>query len=134
MSLDFYVYVPEQRAYVRENGTTAPMLEENTELCECIHIANITHNMGEMARHVPVSDTLTLYNILWRPDESNLKTTDDIMEYVTMGLKFMREHFSELLQYNPDNGWGSYEGLVTFTKRVLGACLLYPRCLIEANR
>jgi hypothetical protein len=30
---------------------------------------NITHNLGAMAREVVLSNDLTLYQVLWRPDE-----------------------------------------------------------------
>ena len=133
MSLDFYVYVPEYHAYVRHNGKTEAIALENEE-CERKHVGNITHNLNEMAIHVPVSDTLTLYNVLWRPDESDLNTTDDILEYVTIGLKYLIDHKKDLLQYNPDNGWGDYDGLLDFTKRVGSACLFHPHCKIEAER
>lgn len=133
MSLDFYVHVPEYRAYVRRNGKTEAMAFENEE-CECKHVGNITHNLKVMAEHVPVSDTLTLYNVLWRPDESGLNTTDDILEYVTTGVKYMIDHKEDLLQYNPDNGWGDYDELLDFAKRVGSACLFNPNCKIEANR
>ena len=83
MSLDFYVNIPEQTYYTRENGSTV-----SKPIPDCyyekLHVGNITHNMNQMAKHVPVSKTLTLYNILWRRDESNLKTTDHILKYVIM--------------------------------------------------
>ena len=101
---------------------------------DCIHVGNITHNMNKMAEHVPVSDALNLYNVLWRPEESNLNTTDDIFDYVTTGVKYMIEHKDELLQYNPDNGWGDYDALLNFARCVGNACLLNPECEIEANR
>lgn len=133
MSLDFYIKVPEQCYYTRENGR---MVSHAAPDCEYdrIHVGNITHNMNKMAEHVPVSDTLNLYNVLWRPEESNLNTTDDIFDYVTTGVKYMIEHKDELLQYNPDNGWGDYDVLLNFTRRVGNACLLNPGCEIEANR
>lgn len=133
MSLDFYVNVPEQTYYTRENGSTVSKPAPDCNYEE-LHVGNITHNLNQMAMHVPVSDTLTLYNVLWRPDESDLKTTDDILEYVTIGVKYLIDHKEELLQYNPDNGWGSYEGLLDFTKRVGSACLFHPHCEIEVSR
>lgn len=133
MSLDFYVNVPEQMYYTRENGSTVSNSVPDCDYEE-LHVGNITHNLNQMAMHVPVSDTLTLYNVLWRPDESDLKTTDDILEYVTIGVKYLIDHKEELLQYNPDNGWGNYEGLLNFTKRVGSACLFNPRCKISVSR
>lgn len=133
MSLDFYVIIPEQMYYIRENGSTINIPSPDCNY-EILHVGNITHNLNEMAKHVPVSDTLTLYNILWRPDESDLKITDDILEYVAIGVKYLIDHKKELLKYNPDNGWGDYENLLDFSKHVVSACLFHPHCKIEVSR
>jgi len=34
-----------------------------------VYSANITHNLGAMAKEVDVGEGRTLYDILWRPDE-----------------------------------------------------------------
>ena len=133
MSLDFYVNIPESRAYIRRNGRIETLAIKD-EKCVSEHVGNITHNLNIMAMHVPVSETLTLYNVLWRPDESNLKTTDDILGYVTIGVKYLIDHKDELLQYNPENGWGDYDGLLDFAKSVGSACLFNPNCTIEVDR
>ena len=133
MSLDFYVIIPEQMYYIRENGSTINIPSPDCNY-EILHVGNITHNLNEMAKHVPVSKTLTLYNILWRPHESDLKTTDDILEYVTIAVKYLIDHEEELLQYNPDNGWGNYESLLDFSKQVGSACIFHPHCDIEVSR
>ena len=49
--------------------------------------ANITHNLGPMAAQVKLSNGMTLYDVLWRPDEQ-------------YGLLFARD-IAELL----DEGW-----------------------------
>ena len=59
---------------------------------------------------------------------------DDILEYVTIGVKYLIDHKKDLLQYNPDNGWGNYDGLLDFTKRVGSACLFHLHCKIEVSR
>lgn len=133
MSLDFYIRVPEKRSYYRSGGKTLPMAEYDDCFTRC-HVDNITHNLGEMARHTPVSDTLTLYNVLWRPEESGLTTTDDIVDLVAEGVRYMITHKDDLIKYNPDNGWGDYDGLLEFAKKVGNACLFNPSCQIEADR
>lgn len=133
MSLDFYIRVPEIRSYYRSAGKTLPMAEYD-DCFRFYHVANITHNLGEMARHIPVSDTLTLYNVLWRPDESGLMTTDDIVDLVAEGVRYMITHKDDLIKYNPDNGWGDYDGLLEFAKQVGNACLFNPCCQIDADR
>jgi len=79
---------------------------------------NITHNMNEMASKVPIEGTeLTLYDLLWRPEEHNFATAGApyYREYVLKGFLYLRTHKEELLPLNPDNGWGDYEQLLAFT-------------------
>lgn len=133
MSLDFYVSVPRERYYTRENGSTVSYPLEEGQYGE-MHVGNITHNLNKMAENIPVSETLTLYNVLWRPDESNLTLTDEILPLVDAGVRYMLKHEKKLKKFNPDNGWGSYEGLLDFTRKVGAACLFNPRCKISVSR
>ena len=59
-------------------------------------------NLNQMAMHVPVSDTLTLYNVLWRPDESDLKTTDDILNRVRNNERDIRGYSEDV--FNEEGG------------------------------
>ncbi len=93
---------------------------------------NITHNMTEMADHVPISD-LTLYDYLWRPEEHGFKiATIDYMNGVYEGLSYLKSHKSELLQYEPEvdpetgKRWGDYNLLVRF-------CASLINCLMELD-
>jgi hypothetical protein len=43
-----------------------------------VYSGNITHNLGKMAGEVKLSNGLTLYDVLWRPDEHSLKYAKDI--------------------------------------------------------
>ena len=95
---------------------------------------NITHNLTKMAGMCKTlssynynldSPVVTLYDLLWHPEE-NLKITIPNMEY----LEDVMDCYTNLLQspeffkqYNPKNGWGSYEQLVARTKEYLKALL-----------
>ena len=85
MSLDFYISVPREHFYTRENGSTVAYPLEDGQ-CGELHVGNITHNLNTMAENVPVSDTLDLYKVLWRPDENNLLLTDEIWPLVEEGI------------------------------------------------
>lgn len=132
MSLDFFIVVPDEVYPTRENGRTvsypAPGCGFHRQ-----HVGNITHNMNVMAQNVPVSVGLTLYDVLWHPDEHGLKTTDDIVDYIAAGVLYMAKHAADLEQYNPSNGWGDYGLLLGFTRRVGSACLFNPGCKIEVS-
>ena len=121
--------------YVRENGQTIELktMEEvrsHFPDADLSHISvyeyeddnfwygNITHNMNEMASEVLIEDTeLTLYDLLWRPDEHSFATagSPDYREYVLKGYLYLRAHKEELLPLNPDNGRDNYDQLLAFT-------------------
>lgn len=100
--------------------------------------ANITHNLGEMADHVPVKfgdmDT-TLYKACWRPEEIGANTVADVLPMILQGIHYMIDHRKELEQYNPENGWGSYNGFMKFLLNYKQALEdADPECEVEANR
>ncbi|MBQ3732347.1 MAG: hypothetical protein II859_00115 [Bacteroidales bacterium] len=141
MSLDLYITskTPIRKfgtgVYVRENGQTVELktkedVRSHFPDADLSHIlvheyededfwhGNITHNMNKMASEVPIEGTeLTLYDLLWRPDEHNFATTGSpgYREYVLKGYLYLRTHKEELLPLNPDNGWGNYDQLLAFT-------------------
>lgn len=176
MSLDLYIHSSRPvkhrgtGVFVREDGMTRELqtVEEvrahypdATNIGD-IHIyeyedneyfrCNMTHNLTEMASHVPISGTdgtlslpkpwrkeeeqhpLTAYELLWHPELNPLleqttvhkKDPDDgtewdreetrlTPEYVRQAMavyQYVAAHRDELSRYNPDNGWGSYDGLL----------------------
>ena len=107
--------------------------------------ANITHNMNEMADHIPVSYQVegetyenTLYQLVWRPEEVGIgnvcNNTDTVAEALQTGLAYMITHREELLHYNPSNGWGDYYGFLEWLIDYWKACLDNPGCEIEVSR
>lgn len=75
--------------------------------------ANITHNLGEMARHIPVGET-TLYKACWHPEHVNILTSGQLLPLVVEGLHYMIDHRKELKKYESPNGWGTYDGFMKF--------------------
>ena len=89
-----------------------------------VYSANITHNLGTMASAVIVGENnLSLYDVLWRPDENGFEYAHNIIDYLYEGWKQLISDPEKYKQYNPANGWGSYEGLVDFVKRYHSACM-----------
>ena len=89
---------------------------------------NITHNLNVMATAAGI------YKELWRPDEINITHAHQLIEPLTTGLSKLILGKEMFLQYNPSNGWGSYDTLVTFVREYLEACKLYPYAQIEVSR
>jgi hypothetical protein len=94
---------------------------------------NITHNLNTMANAVKVSNT-TLYKVLWYPEELGLKTGEDILPYLRVGLSILMTFPEEYKQHNPSNGWGDYYNLVDFVKSYIIACTEFPDGVIEISK
>lgn len=96
--------------------------QESSSLYE----ANITSNLGGMARHAG------LYEVLWRPGEMfDTPTAKDLIDGLKAGLATLVADPERFRKFNPSNGWGSYEGLVQFTTEYLSACIEHPNAAVR---
>jgi hypothetical protein len=146
MSLDIYLETP-VCSHCKRGGET-------------LWTGNITHNLGKMARAVPFEnapavpatqpdlnafnlcfatppegiEAATLYQVLWRPEELDLKVAFQIVPWLEKGLAYLESHVRELRKFDPENGWGSYEHLCEFTRRYLTACREHPEATIRVWR
>lgn len=89
---------------------------------------NITHNLGLMANKAGV------YYALWRPEEKGYKVAADLIPDLTNGLAVLKETPEHFRQFNPENGWGTYEGLLEFVERYLAACKEHPTATLYVSR
>lgn len=100
-----------------------------------VHSQNITHNLGVMADAVKLSNGMTLYDVLWRPDEQvGLKFAKDISELLDEGWNILLSDPEKYKRYNPDNGWGDYDGLERFVYKYRNACWDNPDATICVSR
>jgi len=99
---------------------------------------NITHNLGQMANAVKIGadygSTLTLYDVLWRPDEHGFTLARDIADWLDIGFNLLLAAPEEYKKYNPSNGWGNYEGLVEFVYKYRNACWDNPDAELSVSR
>jgi hypothetical protein len=133
---------PESGIFIREDGQTKqitrsewderfpdrePVTVESQE-SDVVYSANITHNLREMASAVGI------YIYLWRPEEGDIDKASQLIEPLKSGL-WLLEHDPNLFkQYNPKNGWGTYETLVKFVRNYLQACEQYPEADVSVSR
>jgi hypothetical protein len=89
---------------------------------------NITHNLTEMA------SALGVYEALWRPEEIGIKYARDLIEPLKKADKELSENGYSYDKYNPDNDWGTREGLTKMVREYLEACKAYPNALIHISR
>tara|TARA_R100001594_G_scaffold21687_1_gene41828 strand:- start:1739 stop:2095 length:357 start_codon:yes stop_codon:yes gene_type:complete len=101
---------------------------------------NITHNLREMASKVTCfiiqwknyeTKEITLYDILWRGSGQSGLVIAPMLE---VGLHELKENKEIYEEYNPENSWGNYEGLVKFTEGLLEACKKYPETTLWCHR
>jgi len=99
-----------------------------------VYSDNITHNLGKMASEVKLSNGLTLYDVLWRPDEHGLVLAKDISELLDEGWNILLSEPNHFMTLNPENGWGSYEGFQYFVYKYRNACWDNPDAELRISR
>jgi hypothetical protein len=99
-----------------------------------VYDANITHNLGKMAGEVKLFNGMTLYDIMWRHDEQEgLKFAKDISELLHEAFNILLSNPEHYKQFNPENGWGSYDGLCNFVYKYRNACWDNPDAELSAS-
>ena len=102
-----------------------------------VYSGNITHNLGKMAGEVKIpymAGTVTLYTILWRPEELQFTKAREIADLLDIGWNILLSDPEKYKRYNPENGWGSYEGLCDFVYRYRNACWDNPDSELRVSR
>lgn len=145
MSLDIYIISPipikkkSTGIWVRDDGKTRELTREEAikrfpdvdpESIQEIEIetnefwhGNITHNLTEMADEC-YPDLESLYTLLWSEENPN-----NIVYYIQQLLACLIELQNDpdrYKQYNPSNGWGTYEQLVEFVRSFIHALVDMP--------
>lgn len=149
MSLDVYLESDEPIAregsgiFIREDGRMRevsreewdernpghePTIFESVTETNTVYSANITHNLSRMA------SAAGIYQHLWRPDEIGVGTAAQLVGPLREGLKRLRDDPLSFNSFNPENGWGSYEGLVNFVAGYLQACEDHPNARVRVWR
>jgi hypothetical protein len=101
-----------------------------------VYSNNITHNLTKMASQVKVGigKQLSLYDILWRPEEHNLTYARQISDLLDEGWNILLSDPEKFRAFNPENGWGSYEGLCDFVYCYRNACWDNPDAELSVSR
>lgn len=150
MSLDVCIKFKE-RKMVNYNkthvacGSRMEVHDNNEEFYQTVWCGNITHNMGKMARHIPIKYMSerrgilykgTLFETIWRGDQIDreMLNTDIVAEILKNGISYMIFNRKDLLQYNPENGWGDYDSFLSWLIKYKEMCEDNPDCEIEISR
>lgn len=95
---------------------------------EVLFDANITHNLTSMA------DAAGIYKAVWRPEECGLESAGQVADAISAGVLDMIRRPAHYEQFNPPNGWGSYERFVFWLVEYLVACSRWPNATISVSR
>lgn len=93
---------------------------------------NITHNLSRMAREAGI------FEAIWCPDEmagvgfGEPVPVSLIVEKLEAGLKDLKARPSHYREFNPENGWGNYDGFVEFVEEYLAGCKANPDAVVRA--
>ena len=99
------------------------------EVClTTIYEANITHNLNSMAMKAGI------YKHLWRPEEIGITKAAQLIEPLREGLALMKSDPFRFEKHNSANGWGTYEGFLSFVEGYLAACEENPNASVEVSR
>lgn len=97
---------------------------------EVVFEENITHNLNKMAS--AVADHF--YKAVWRPEELDVDVAWKLVKLLENGLLKLLAHPAKFKEYNPENGWGDYDGLVAFLVKYIQACNTYPNAEVTTCR
>jgi len=95
---------------------------------EFVYSRNITHNLNVMA------DKVGLYEYLWHPERFNIKSARLLIKPLKKGLRRLKANPEKYKKFNPENGWGDYEGLVRFVGDYLDACCRHTNADVSVSR
>jgi len=105
-----------------------------------VYSANITHNLNKMAMDVKFGvewkgeGDLSLYDVLWRPDEHGFTYAREISDLLDIGWNILLSDPERFKKFDPENGWGSYDGLVNFVYNYRNACWDNPDAELSVCR
>lgn len=149
MSLDVHLWIPgepekltQSTIFLREDGQTRELSREEWDArfpdrepvviemptTNEVYWRNITHNLTKMA------DAAGIYDAMWRPDEHGMTHARMLIEPLRDGLRKLRAEPERFKAFNPSNGWGNYDGLVSFVAEYLQACIDHPDAEVSVSR
>lgn len=95
---------------------------------EQVFSANVTHNLASMAEQAG------LYGPVWRPEKQGLTHARDLIPHLERGITQMELAPDRFRAYSSPNGYGTYDGFLSWLRRYLGACRQHPDARVEVDR
>ena len=114
-------------------------LDSNGEDVEQQTCLNITHNMNKLVDECGKLVDKEYYELIWTPDEllgvDNGKVpVSFVLQRLPALIADLFKYEKELVQYLPSNGWGTFEGLISFVCDYLKECYKHKEAYIYCCR
>jgi hypothetical protein len=93
-----------------------------------LYEANITHNLGLMAKEAGV------YDLVWRPEEHGVTKAGQLIDVLRTGIPLIKKYPKRFEKLNASNGLGMYHHFVPFLDKYLEACEKWPDADVEVSR
>lgn len=93
-----------------------------------VYSANITHNLGAMAREA------CIYQHLWRPEDVGATKARHLIDPLERGLALLKSDPERFEKFSAPNGWGTYKHFIPFVERYLEACRKNPGASVSVSR
>lgn len=116
---------------------TVNMVEGACHACGCMQLQEmrteyfhekITHNLVNMA------NSCGLYDVMWRPEENGIQTASQMIPFLREGVRSLQEDATVHMNYEPTNGFGTYDYLLKFVRLYLEACEKFPTSKVRVER
>jgi membrane carboxypeptidase/penicillin-binding protein PbpC len=75
-----------------------------------------------------------VYEVMWRADEYKITHAKHMIYALEEGIKILEDDPEYFRKFEPENGWGNYEGLLGVAKQLLELCVANPEATVEVSR
>jgi len=125
MSLDVYLQGDE---IIKKCTCSHCWNEHEHKYREELFWANITHNLNGMA------DEGGFYEAVWRPEQNGITEAKQLIPILKKAIEDMKAEPERFKRHEPENGWGNYDGFLSWLERYLEACRNYPDANVGVSR
>lgn len=96
------------------------------EMAEVVELGNYTSNVAPMWRKA-----LSAAGEDIRLSDTGGRISAEVLPLLQSAVAHMREHPDEYRPLDPENGWGDYEGALTYLAKVADECERNPRTSLQ---
>jgi hypothetical protein len=130
MSLSWYLILDEKNEFTEEETTDVGYWNLTYNLLDMLNVAfGLTDEPNGLS--VPEQVVFKKEGSKYYFDQWKNKTAQECEQSVQDAIERMEADPEKYKQYNPPNGWGTYEGALTILRDFLKTCREYPHAKVR---